>query len=198
MKLVIASNNQNKVKEIKEILGDHFSEICSLKDEGIYIEVAEDADTFQGNARKKAEEVLKICDADAALSDDSGLVVDALDGAPGVYSARFAGEQQDDEANNNKLLKLMEAVPQSRRTCRFVSAVALARKGMPTLIRTGECEGQLLKARRGTNGFGYDPLFYYVPKSKSFAELTAKEKNEVSHRRIALDELEKALREEKE
>lgn len=128
MKLVIASNNAHKVREIKEILSGCFEEILSLKEAGIVIDVVEDGKTFEENALKKAEEVLKVCSADAALSDDSGLMVDALNGAPGVYSARFAAEGHDDEANNKKLIALMQNVADSERTCRFVSAVALARR----------------------------------------------------------------------
>lgn len=115
MKLVIASNNAHKIAEIKAILAPYFDEILSLKDAGIVIDVVEDGETFAENARKKAEEVLAVADADAVLSDDSGLMVDALGGAPGVYSARYAGEGHDDAANNAKLLDAMRDVPDSAR-----------------------------------------------------------------------------------
>ncbi len=126
MRLVIASNNEYKVREIREILGKYFPSICSQHEAGLFLEVEEDGDTFRENAVKKAEQVLAAAkDFDAALADDSGLEVDALNGAPGVYSARFAGEGHDDEANNKKLLQDMHGLPNRR--CRFVSAVALAR-----------------------------------------------------------------------
>ena len=197
MKLVIASNNAHKVAEIKAILAPYFDEILSLRDAGITIDVVEDGDTFEANARKKAEKVLAVAAADAVLSDDSGLMVDALGGAPGVYSARYAGEGHDDAANNAKLLEAMQNVPDDARTCRFVSAIALARLGRETLVRLGKVEGMLLRAPRGTSGFGYDPLFYYVPAGKTFAELDASEKNLVSHRKRGLEAVRAALEEER-
>lgn len=197
MKLVIASNNAHKVAEIKAILAPYFDEILSLRDAGITIDVVEDGDTFEANARKKAEKVLAVAAADSVLSDDSGLMVDALGGAPGVYSARYAGEGHDDAANNAKLLEAMQNVPDDARTCRFVSAIALARRGRETLVRLGKVEGMLLRAPRGTSGFGYDPLFYYVPAGKTFAELDASEKNLVSHRKRGLEAVRAALEEER-
>ena len=198
MRLIIASNNAHKVREIKEILGDYFSEILSLKEAGIAIDVEEDGETFEQNALKKAQEVLKIADADAALSDDSGLMVDALGGAPGVYSARYAGEGHNDADNNRKLMEDMKNVPDELRSCRFASAVALARRGRETLCVIGYAEGRLLHEARGENGFGYDPYFFYPPLGKSFAELSADEKNAVSHRSRSLALLEEALQNEKQ
>lgn len=197
MRLVIASNNAHKVAEIKAILAPYYDEILSLKDAGITIDVVEDGETFEDNARKKAEEVLAVAHADAVLSDDSGLMVDALGGAPGVYSARYAGEGHDDAANNAKLLEAMQPVPDSARACRFVSAIALARRGRETLIRLGEVEGTLLRAPRGIDGFGYDPLFYYEPAGRTFAELSACEKNLVSHRKRGLEAVRAALEAER-
>lgn len=193
MKLIIATNNAHKTAEIKAILGGYFDEILSLCEAGLTIDVVEDGATFEENALKKALEVLALADADAALSDDSGLAVDALGGAPGVYSARYAGEGHDDEANNDKLLAAMAGVPEEARGCRFVSAVALARRGKKPLVCRGEVEGVLLNARMGENGFGYDPLFYYPPLDKSFAQMSAEEKNGVSHRKRALTALRGAL-----
>lgn len=193
MKLIIASNNAHKVVEIRQILKDYFTDICTLREAGIDIDVVEDGATFTENAIKKAEEVLSAAAGfDAALADDSGLMVDALNGAPGVYSARYAGEGHDDAANNAKLMADMAGVPDGQRTCRFVSAVALARRNLPTLTATGSCEGTLLREPRGQNGFGYDPYFFYEPAQKSFAELSAEEKNAVSHRKRSLEAL-KAL-----
>ena len=193
MKLIIASNNAHKVVEIRQILKDYFTDICTLREAGIDIDVVEDGATFTENAIKKAEEVLSAAAGfDAALADDSGLMVDALNSAPGVYSARYAGEGHDDAANNAKLMADMAGVPDGQRTCRFVSAVALARRNLPTLTATGSCEGTLLREPRGQNGFGYDPYLFYEPAQKSFAELSAEEKNAVSHRKRSLEAL-KAL-----
>ena len=196
MKLLIASNNAHKVREIEEILSDYFDEMVTLREAGLVIDVVEDGKTFRENAVKKAMETLEKSGFDAALADDSGLCVDALDGAPGVYSARYAGEGHDDTANNDLLMERMKDVPDEKRTCRFVSCIALARKGRPVLVAEGKAEGMLLRAPAGENGFGYDPYFFYPPFGKSFAELTAQEKNSVSHRRAALDALRKALDEE--
>lgn len=197
MKLIIASNNAHKVTEIRQILGGYFEEMVTLKEAGITVDVVEDGDTFEKNAVKKAEEILAVSGFDAALADDSGLCVDALGGAPGVYSARFAGEGHNDAENNAKLMKVMEGVPREKRTCRFMTSAALARKGQKTVTATGSVEGILLTEARGSNGFGYDPYFYYEPFKKSFAELDASEKNSVSHRRAAMDKLKALLEEEK-
>lgn len=197
MKLIIASNNAHKTAEIKAILGGYFDEVLSLKEAGLDVDVVEDGDTFEANALKKANEVLRISGADAALSDDSGLMVDALHGTPGVYSARYAGEGHDDAANNEKLLAAMRDVPDEKRTCRFVSAVALARRGMEPILVRGSVEGTLLHANAGENGFGYDPLFYYAPLDKSFAQMSAAQKNGISHRKRALMALRQALEAEK-
>lgn len=193
MKLIIASNNQHKIREIREILGNHFQQMVSMKEAGLELDVVEDGATFRENALKKAREILLASDADAALSDDSGLAVDALNGAPGVYSARYAGESHDDKANNRKLLENMKDVAQAERTCRFVSAVALVCRDGREFCAQGAVEGTLLYEGRGENGFGYDPLFFYEPLQKSFAELTAEEKNSVSHRKRALCKLEEQL-----
>lgn len=194
MRLIIASNNAHKVREIKEILGGFFTDIRTLREAGIDIDVVEDGDTFEANALKKAMEILAACPgADAALSDDSGLMVDALGGAPGIYSARYAGEGHDDVANNAKLLADMANVADDARGCRFVSAVALARRGKDPLVVRGEAVGRLLRAPRGQGGFGYDPLFLYPPLGKAFGELGAEEKNGVSHRKRALEALCTAL-----
>lgn len=184
------------MREIFEILGSNFPEMQTLKQAGLEIDVEEDGDTFQANAIKKAEEVLTASGFPAALADDSGLIVDALGGAPGVYSARYAGEGHDDAQNNAKLIRDMAGVPWEKRTCRFASAVALARRGKETICVLGTVEGVLLNEARGENGFGYDPYFFYPPLNKSFAELSAAEKNTVSHRKRALEALQEILRRE--
>ena len=197
MKL-IATNNAHKAQEIRQILADSFSALDTLREAGLAIEVVEDGATFAENAVKKAEQVLAAAPGyDAALSDDSGLAVDALGGAPGVYSARYAGPQHDDADNNRKLMADMAGVPDGQRGCRFVCAVALARRGRPTVTAEGACEGVLLRAPRGENGFGYDPYFYYPPAGRTFAELTGEAKNAVSHRRRALESLRALLAQER-
>ena len=197
MKLILATNNAHKMREIFEILGAEFPDMLTLKQAGLEIDVVEDGDTFLANAIKKAEEVLKFSGYPAALADDSGLIVDALEGAPGVYSARYAGEGHNDADNNAKLMRDMEGVPNEQRTCRFASAVALAREGKETICVMGYAEGILLTEARGTNGFGYDPYFFYPQFGKSFAELNAEEKNSVSHRKHALEALLEVLGQEK-
>ena len=198
MKLIIATNNAHKAQEIRQILADSFSALDTLREAGLAIEVVEDGATFAENAVKKAEQVLAAAPGyDAALSDDSGLAVDALGGAPGVYSARYAGPQHDDADNNRKLMADMAGVPDGQRGCRFVCAVALARRGRPTVTAEGACEGVLRRAPRGENGFGYDPYFYYPPAGRTFAELTGEAKNAVSHRRRALESLRALLAQER-
>ncbi len=194
MKLLLATNNAHKAQEIREILSDSFTEIVTLRDAGVELEVEENGTTFRENALKKAEETLAyVSDRfDAVLADDSGLCVDALGGAPGVYSARFA-EAHNDAANNQKLIALLKDVPDSERTARFCCCVALARKGLPSIAVQGEVDGTILHEARGHNGFGYDPYFWYAPFQKSFAELSSEEKNAVSHRKRALQKLREAL-----
>ena len=199
MRLIIASNNEHKVREIKQILGQYFDQMSTLKEAGLDIDVVEDGTTFQENAVKKAREVLAAApEYDAALADDSGLMVDALGGAPGVYSARYANiSGHDTEANNRKLLEELKDVPDSERTARFACCIAMERRNMDPLCVIAYAEGMILRERRGENGFGYDPLFYYPPLGKTFAELTAEEKNKVSHRSKSLALLEEALDKER-
>ena len=195
MKLLIATNNAHKAREIREILGDSFTELLTMREAGVELEVEEDGTTFQENALKKAQETLAFVQDrfDAVLADDSGLCVDALDGAPGVYSARFSGEAHNDAANNARLISLLKDVPDEKRTARFCCRVALARKNREPIVVLGEVNGTILHESRGENGFGYDPYFFYAPLNKSFAELTAVEKNSVSHRKRALLKLKEAL-----
>lgn len=199
MKLIIASNNAHKIAEIKAILKGHFDEIVSQGEAGVDIEVVENGVTFEQNAVKKAVEIQNYFPDCAVIADDSGLCVDALDGAPGVYSARFAkdvsshGEKDIDEQNNLKLLYLMEEVPDGERSCRFVSSVALAKEGGGVITAEGVCEGFVTRAPQGAGGFGYDPLFYVSELEKTYAELTAEEKNAISHRAKALYALRKLL-----
>ena len=188
MKLLLATNNAHKAQEIREILKDSFTEIVTMRDAGIVLDVEENGLTFRENALKKAIETLAYAgdSFDAVLADDSGLCVDALNGAPGVFSARFSGEGHNDAANNEKLIRLLHDVPDDRRTARFCCCVALARRDREPIAVQGEVEGTILHEARGENGFGYDPYFFYAPFGKSFAELSADEKNAVSHRKRAL------------
>ncbi len=196
MKLIIASNNQHKVAEIREILGSAFEEILSMSDAGISITVTENGRTFMENARKKAMEIANVLPKAgfAVLADDSGLSVDALDGAPGVYSARFSGREHDDAANNEKLLDAMRGIPYQERGCEFVCAMALVREGYPIIEVEGHYRGVLLTEPVGSNGFGYDPLFFSEEYGKTFAQLTPEQKNEISHRRRALEGILDALK----
>ena len=195
MNLLLATNNAHKAREIREILRDSFSEIVTMRDAGVAFEVEEDGLTFRENALKKAVETLAFVQDrfDAVLADDSGLCVDAIDGAPGVFSARFSGEAHNDAANNAKLIRLLKDVPDEKRTARFCCCIVLARNGREPIAVQGEVEGTILHEARGENGFGYDPYFFYAPFGKSFAELSADEKNTVSHRKRALMMLREVL-----
>lgn len=178
MKIAIATNNKNKVKEIRAVLGGHFDAMYSLEDLGINVEIEETGDTLTENALIKARTIRDLSGL-PALADDSGLMVDALDGAPGVYSARYAGEEHDDKKNNALLLKNLEGKP---RTAHFCSVIALVYPDGKELTAEGRVEGHILDHERGNNGFGYDPLFFSDELGKTFAEASQEEKNSVSHR----------------
>ncbi len=189
-RVVVATGNAHKLKELGDIFGG-MVELVSMKNAGFTGEIIEDGDTFEKNAVIKAEAVARMTGL-PALADDSGLSVDALGGAPGVFSARYAGDHGDDQANNDLLLKNMETV--NDRTCRFVCAMALALPGEETRVLRGECVGELLYERAGEGGFGYDPLFRYHT-GKTFAEMTEKEKNAVSHRAVASEKMREVIAE---
>ena len=189
-RIVVATGNAHKLKELGDIFGG-MVELVSMKDAGFRGDIVEDGDTFEANAAIKAEAVARVTGL-PALADDSGLSVDALGGAPGVYSARYAGDHGDDQANNDLLLKNM--ANETNRTCRFVCAMALALPGEETRVVRGECVGELLHARAGEGGFGYDPLFMYKT-GKTFAEMTEKEKNAVSHRAVASEKMREVIAE---
>ena len=196
MKFVLATQNPKKLKEMSAILSDLGVEVVSEADLGVKIEVEETGETFAENSLLKAKAVMEATKL-PAIADDSGLCVNALNGGPGVYSARYAGEGHDDAANNAKLLDALKDVPGEKRTAQFRTSVALIRRGMPAVTADGSVEGRILHSPQGENGFGYDPLFYYEPLKKSFAQLTPEEKNSVSHRRRALESLCDKLRAEK-
>jgi len=186
LKVVLATNNPGKVREISEIMKPHGIEVVSLQDYSGLVEVEEDGDTFKDNAVKKA---LAACEHTGliALADDSGLEVDYLDGAPGVHSSRFAGGEKDDAANNRKLLELLSGVPEEKRTARFRCVVAIVDREGWIYTAEGTCEGIIATEPRGKGGFGYDPLFYLPEYGKTFAELEPEIKNKISHRARALD-----------
>ncbi|MGF9910306.1 XTP/dITP diphosphatase [Brevibacillus porteri] len=187
-KVVLATRNQGKVKEFNRLFAEAGWEGISLAEFDGVPEVVEDKDTFEGNALKKAIEIstyLKM----PALGDDSGLEVDALEGRPGVYSARFAGEDATDEQNWRKLLKELEEVSTQERTARFRCTLALVIPGEEPIIATGACEGVIACEPKGTNGFGYDPVFYIPSMDKMMAELMPEEKNQISHRARAMQQL---------
>ena len=190
MKVVVATKNENKAREISEIFQDMDIEILTLNDLNIDLDIEEDGQTFEENALKKAEAVAQICN-EVTLADDSGLEVDVLGGAPGVYSARFAGEGATDKDRNIKLLKELEGVPEEKRTARFVCAAALKfPKGRHIIVR-GVCEGRIGFKPVGSNGFGYDPLFYIPEYKMTMGEMAEHLKNRISHRARALKELKK-------
>ena len=183
MKLIIASNNKHKIYEIKKILGTKFAEILSLREANIDHETVEDGVTFIENAFKKAREIAEISGC-AALADDSGICVDALDGAPGVYSARFSGVHGNDEDNNRLLLEKLEG--RTDRGAHYTCAMALVFPDGREISAEGYMYGDITEAPRGCAGFGYDPLFVPTGETRTVAQMTDDEKNAISHRAKAL------------
>jgi XTP/dITP diphosphohydrolase len=186
MKIVLATQNQGKINEIKAILNGLDIEVLSLDDvSGDSPEVIEDADTFAANAEKKALAVAKWAGL-PALADDSGLVVPALGGDPGVHSSRYAGEGGNSEANMTLLLERMEEIPEVERLAYFVCILVLAAPDGRTWQTGGRVDGLITLEKRGDGGFGYDPIFFYIPADKTFAQMGPEEKNRFSHRHRAL------------
>ena len=185
-KLVLASNNFGKLRELRAMLGDAF-DVRSMRDMGIALEVDETGETFEENALLKAQALMNICHC-ATLADDSGLCVSALGGRPGVHSARYCGVHGDDEANNQLLLKELDQANGSR-DAYYGAAIALCRPGREPVITFGKCDGEILREYRGTGGFGYDPLFFSMDLGMTFAEADAESKNRVSHRARAIQAL---------
>lgn len=190
IKIVFATNNAHKVSEFKSCFAQNGieAEIITIKETGFKGDLIEDADTFEGNAFIKAK---ALCDYTGliAVADDSGLSVDHLGGAPGVYSARYAGEDATDMQNIEKLLKELKNVPPEEKTAKFVCCMCVCRPDGKTLYVNGESKGLIIDELRGDGRFGYDPIFYYPPFDKTFAELTQSEKNSISHRGKAIEEL---------
>jgi XTP/dITP diphosphohydrolase len=188
--LVIATGNPGKITEIQELLAGFPIETKSLDDFGPIPEVLEDGETFEENAYKKASFTAKILGI-PALADDSGLVVEALGGAPGVLSARYAGENATDEQRVAKLLKEMKG--QTQRNAAFECVLSIAVPSGPALTYEARCEGLIAEQPAGQNGFGYDPIFFYPPLNKTFGQMTIEEKGQVSHRGKALSELKQEI-----
>lgn len=181
--LVIATKNAGKAREYRKMLAPHGIEIKTLADFAP-IKINENGHSFEENATIKAQTVMNVLGL-PVMADDSGLVVDALNGAPGIYSARYAGDH-DDAANNAKLLRALADVPDEKRTAHFHTTIVALKPDGAKLVANGRINGQILRQRRGENGFGYDPLFYVPSLHKTLAQLTAEQKNQVSHRGRAL------------
>ena len=193
-KIVFATGNQGKLREVKKILADLDMDIVSMKEEGIQIDVNENGATFAENAQIKATAIGAHTDA-IVLADDSGLVIDALNGEPGIYSARYMGEDTSYRIKNQNLIDRLEGVPDEKRTARFVCAIAAALPDGTVLHTEGPIEGIIGYEERGENGFGYDPIFYVPKLGKTTAELSDDEKNAISHRGSALEKMKVLLRE---
>ena len=192
MKLALATNNQHKIEEIRTILGGEFDALLSLGELGIDVDVEETGTTLQENALIKARAIVELCGM-PSLADDTGLMVDALDGAPGVYSARYAGEEHDDKKNRALLLKNL--ADKADRSAHFATCVALCYPDGSYITAMGRVDGTILFEERGEHGFGYDSLFYSTELQKTFAEASLQEKNTVSHRARALRALLSKLKE---
>ena len=195
MRIVAATQNSHKIREMEAITADFGMEILSQQEAGLpVLDIEENGTTFEENSAIKARTICSMRGL-PAIADDSGLSVDALDGAPGIFSARYAGPEADDQANNAKLLEALRAVPETERTGRYVSVITLAYPDGRLLSARGECTGILLTAPRGADGFGYDPLFVPDGTNTTFAEMTAELKNQISHRARALARLRELLEE---
>lgn len=194
MKIVAATTNKGKIREFQEILGGLGFQVVSMHDEGIDVEIEETGSTFEENALIKARAVSLLCDC-AVIADDSGLCVDAMDGAPGIYSARFAGEEATDYDRNVRLLKTLEG--EENRKAQYVASIAYISADGEEITTEGITAGEILTEEHGTGGFGYDPLFWSSEIKKCFGEATPEEKNAVSHRGRALQKLCDILKEEK-
>lgn len=192
--VVVATKNMGKVREFAELFEKFGLEVKSLHDFPHIEEVEETGKTFEENAILKAESLCKQLN-EIVIADDSGLIVDALNGGPGVYSARYAGEQKDDQANIQKVITELNSIPTERRTARFYCALAVAfpEENKEYVIVNGTCEGKILEQPRGEQGFGYDPIFYVEEYKQAMAELSSDEKNKISHRGRALRKLEEKI-----
>ena len=190
-RIIFATSNEGKMKEIRQIMQDSAYEVVSLKEAGISADIVEDGTTFEENAAIKATTIAKLA-GELAMADDSGLEVDYMEKAPGIYSARFLGEDTDYVIKNNYILDKLKDVPRQERTARFVCAIALAKPDGTVITKRETIEGYIGYEIRGENGFGYDPIFMVPAYEKTTAELSMEEKNKISHRAKAL----RAMKEE--
>lgn len=191
--LVVATRNKKKLKEIMDLLADLDFNVLPVEDFAGVPEIQEDGNTFQENAKKKAVQTARIVKR-LTLADDSGLEIDYLGGAPGIHSARFAGENATDEDRNRQILDLLKAVPREKRKARFQCAIAIASPDDGVEVVIGTCEGEIALKPRGHTGFGYDPIFIVPEYGKTYAELGQEKKNQISHRAIALKKAKERLR----
>lgn len=191
-KIIFATGNQGKMKEIREILADLPVEVLSMKEAGIDLAIVEDGKTFEENACIKAQAVSKAC-GEIVLADDSGLEIDYLNGEPGIYSARYLGEDTSYRIKNQNLIDRLAGVPQEQRTARFVCAIAAAFPNGELCTARGTIEGIIGYREEGENGFGYDPIFYLPEYKKTTAQLSPEEKNKISHRGKALEAIKREL-----
>lgn len=194
-RLIFATGNEHKMVEIREILGELPVEILSMKDVGIKADIVENGNTFEENALIKAKEVCKLA-GEMVLADDSGLEIAYLNGEPGIYSARYMGEDTSYRIKNQNLIDRLEGVPDEKRTARFVCAIAAAFPDGRSFVVRGTIEGIIGYEERGTNGFGYDPIFYLPERGVSTAEIPPEEKNSISHRGNALRKMKELLERE--
>jgi XTP/dITP diphosphohydrolase len=192
MKIIFATGNEGKMREIRQILGDMDAEILSMKEAGIRTDIVEDGSTFEENAIIKAKTVAAQTDA-VVLADDSGLEIDYLNKEPGIYSARYLGEDTPYSMKNQKILDRLAGVPDEKRTARFVCAIAAVLQDGEVLTSHGVVEGRIMGEVRGKNGFGYDPIFYSNDLGCGMAEVPEEEKNKISHRGRALEAMRRQL-----
>lgn len=188
-KLIVASNNAHKISEIKEMLSKFDLQVLSLKEAGINVDVEENGTTFMENALIKARAIKALCEDEMVLSDDSGLAVEALNGEPGIYSARYCGEHGNDVENNKKLIREMAGIPFENRKAKFVCAMALIVDNKNEVQVQGEVDGFILESYEPCEGFGYDPLFYVPELKATFNDVSSEVKNSMSHRGRALEKL---------
>ncbi|NLM27977.1 MAG: XTP/dITP diphosphatase [Clostridiaceae bacterium] len=190
-KLIVASKNYGKINEIKKILDGLPFEIISMKDAGFVPDIKEDGASFEENAMLKAQALFDLSD-NMVIADDSGLEIDFLNGAPGIYTSRFAGESTEQSEKNRKIIYLLKGIEPRYRKARFVCSIAFVSENIKFTV-TGTVEGQISEKPKGDKGFGYDPIFYVPEYGKTFAELPESIKNKISHRAIALQKLRKKL-----
>lgn len=198
MKLVLASNNAHKLEELRAILQTLGMEVISQREAGVFIEPVEDGTSFEENSYIKAKTILDACGY-ATIADDSGLMVDCLNGEPGIHSARYGGEKcKTDRERLEYLLSRMEQVPEEKRSAKFVSVITMLTPDGKKIVARGERPGRILKTPQGENGFGYDPVFFVPEAGCTFAQLSAQQKNAISHRARALKAFAEQIRKEQE